>query len=290
MDNFFSSPRLFDDLDKHKINSCGTAQPNRTDIPHDWTKTTETEKGWCKGEDQGRFDHINLEGQMRSLHANMDPQPAEGNFCDGNHHLMKPHILEQYICTWGKPTILIIWPTATCWVNVPSSGPQNCFFHLLDLTVLNSWIRFSSYGAKYTHQYFRLLLVRNLKLEKAKIAPPLDWLEDQVWPQQMLCNSRAAITNNIQWNHPPNSATVSVHLVARERVQCVSAPYVTSAFAWCLVSQNITQPHTVNRISEWLWQRFTNLQKCRSHIKILHIRRWNTASSIQKTKKNLVSM
>ena len=24
MDNFFSSPRLFDDLDGHKINSCGT--------------------------------------------------------------------------------------------------------------------------------------------------------------------------------------------------------------------------------------------------------------------------
>jgi len=29
MDIFFSSPRLFDDLDRHKINSCGTVQPNR---------------------------------------------------------------------------------------------------------------------------------------------------------------------------------------------------------------------------------------------------------------------
>jgi hypothetical protein len=27
MDNLFSSPRLFDELDRHKINSCGTVQP-----------------------------------------------------------------------------------------------------------------------------------------------------------------------------------------------------------------------------------------------------------------------
>jgi len=33
MDNFFSSPRLFDDLDRRKINSCGTVQPNRRDMP-----------------------------------------------------------------------------------------------------------------------------------------------------------------------------------------------------------------------------------------------------------------
>jgi hypothetical protein len=33
MDNFFSSPRLSDDLDGHKINSCGTVRPNRNDMP-----------------------------------------------------------------------------------------------------------------------------------------------------------------------------------------------------------------------------------------------------------------
>jgi len=40
------------------------------------------------------------------------------------------------------------------------------FFHLLDLTVLNSWILLSSCRAKYTHQDFRLFLVRNL-IDKA---------------------------------------------------------------------------------------------------------------------------
>jgi len=36
MDNFFSSPRLFGDLDGHKINSCGTVWPNRKDMPRDF--------------------------------------------------------------------------------------------------------------------------------------------------------------------------------------------------------------------------------------------------------------
>jgi len=42
------------------------------------------------------------------------------------------------------------------------------FFHFLDLTVLNSWILVSSCGAKYTHQDFRLLLVRKLTEEAEK--------------------------------------------------------------------------------------------------------------------------
>jgi len=36
MDNFFSSPRLFDDLDRRKLNSCGTVRPNRRDMPRDF--------------------------------------------------------------------------------------------------------------------------------------------------------------------------------------------------------------------------------------------------------------
>ena len=35
MDSYFSSPRLFYDLDRHKINSCGTIQPNTKDKPSD---------------------------------------------------------------------------------------------------------------------------------------------------------------------------------------------------------------------------------------------------------------
>jgi len=36
MDNFFPSPRLFDDLLRHKIHLCGTVRPNRKDVPSDF--------------------------------------------------------------------------------------------------------------------------------------------------------------------------------------------------------------------------------------------------------------
>ena len=77
------------------------------------------------------------------------------------------------------------------------------------------------------------------ELEKAKIAPPTDWLEDQVWPHQMLRDSRAAVTGTGQRNHPPNSAAIFALLVTREKAQCLSAPNVTWACAWSLVSRNV---------------------------------------------------
>jgi hypothetical protein len=41
MDNFISSPTLFDDLDRHKINSCGTVRPNRKEMPPSGSKSTQ---------------------------------------------------------------------------------------------------------------------------------------------------------------------------------------------------------------------------------------------------------
>jgi hypothetical protein len=38
-DNFFSSPRLFDDLLRRKIHTCGTVWPNRKDMPSDFGPT-----------------------------------------------------------------------------------------------------------------------------------------------------------------------------------------------------------------------------------------------------------
>ena len=106
-------------------------------------------------------------------------------------------------------------------------------FYLLDLTVLNSWILLSSHGTNYIHRDFRLLLVRNLNevAGKSQDHPTPDWLEDQVQLQQMFCDSRAAITNNGQQNHLPNSTVVCVLLTAREKARCISAPDLTCAHA-----------------------------------------------------------
>ena len=46
MDNFFSSPELFDDLEKKQIYCSGTVRPNRKGMPQDLKpKTTKLKSG-----------------------------------------------------------------------------------------------------------------------------------------------------------------------------------------------------------------------------------------------------
>jgi len=148
-----------------------------------WTRWTEIEKGWHKGEDQGRCDCISLEGQMRSVHANMDPPPAEGNFCKGSNPV-KPHVMEQYNqhMDFVDSSDRVVKNCSMRWRTF--KWTTKLFFHLVDLTVLNSWILLSSCGAKYIPTeisgfYWWGIWLK--KLEKTKTAPPPDWLEDQVW-------------------------------------------------------------------------------------------------------------
>ena len=62
-----------------------------------WTKTAEIEKGWRKGEDQGGLTTLVWKDRWEVyMLTNMDPPPAEGNFCDENNRPVKPHIMEQY--------------------------------------------------------------------------------------------------------------------------------------------------------------------------------------------------
>ena len=56
MDNFFSSPELFDDLANKQIYCCGTIRPNRRGMPQDLRlKTTKLKRGGHSLKDQGRY-------------------------------------------------------------------------------------------------------------------------------------------------------------------------------------------------------------------------------------------
>jgi len=72
--------------------------------------------------------------------TNVDPPPTEGNFCDGSNCPVKPHIMEQYNQHVG------CFNSSDCMANSYSMGQctfkwtTKLFFHLLDLTVLNSWV------------------------------------------------------------------------------------------------------------------------------------------------------
>ena len=84
------------------------------------------------------------------------------------------------------------------------------FSHLLDLTVLNSWILLSSCGAKYTNRDYRLLLVRKL-IEEAEKTQNHHNPRLVVRPSvgtKMFCDSRVAITNTGEQNHPHKCTAV----------------------------------------------------------------------------------
>jgi len=100
--------------------------------------------------------------------TNMDPPPAEGNFCDNSNHPVKPHIVERYNRHMGYINNSEFMANSYSMSRHTFKWTTKLFFHLLDLTVLNSWRLLSSCGAKYTHQDFRLLLVRNLTEEAGK--------------------------------------------------------------------------------------------------------------------------
>jgi len=148
--------------------------------------------------------------------TNMDPTPAEGNFCDENNHPVKPHIVERYNRYMGYVDNSDCMATSYSMSRRTLKWTTRLFFHLLVLTVLNIWILLSSCGAKYTHQDFRLLMVTNLIEEagKSQDCPTPRLVEDQVRPKQMLCDSRTAITSTGQRNHHRNSAADCVLFAA----------------------------------------------------------------------------
>jgi len=97
-DNFFSSPRLFDDLDRHNINLCRTVWPNRKNMPCDFgPKQMKLKRGDIRVRTRGDLTALVWKGKQEVyMLTNMDPPPAKGNFCDDSNCPLKPHIVEQY--------------------------------------------------------------------------------------------------------------------------------------------------------------------------------------------------
>ena len=96
------------------------------------------------------------------LLTNMDPPPEEGNLCDDRKRAVKPQIVTWYNWHMGYVDISDQMANSYSMCQCTFKWTTKLFFHLLGLTVLNSWILLSSCGAKFTHRDFRLLLVRNL--------------------------------------------------------------------------------------------------------------------------------
>ena len=76
---FFSFPRLSVDLERHKINSCGTLQPNRKDRPHDFgPKQMKLKRGDVRVKNRRGLTALVWKDRREVyMLTNMDPPSAE---------------------------------------------------------------------------------------------------------------------------------------------------------------------------------------------------------------------
>ena len=128
MDNYFSSPDVYNDLTKQKINFCSAVWPNRKEMPDDFRSK---ELKLCDV-------RVRTSGDMTAgvwkdkcivhMLTNMYDPPAEANFCDLSGSAPKPEIVNIKINTWGTPIKVTEWRTATPSVIIHINGRRNCSF------------------------------------------------------------------------------------------------------------------------------------------------------------------
>ena len=82
IENFFSSLRLSDDMDRRQINSCGTVRPNRRDMSCDFgPKQLKLKRGDVRVKTRGGLTALVWKDRREVyMQTNMGPPPAEGNF------------------------------------------------------------------------------------------------------------------------------------------------------------------------------------------------------------------
>ena len=79
MDNFFSSPELFDDLAKKQIYCCGTVRSNRRGTPQDRApKTPKLKRGDIRLRTRADLMGNTVAGQVRHLHVDGYSQCPRG--------------------------------------------------------------------------------------------------------------------------------------------------------------------------------------------------------------------
>ena len=98
MDNYFTSPALFEDLFQRKINACGTVCHDRRGMPQDiGPKSLKMKRGDIVTCIRGNLRAV-LWKDKRDVYilTNMHSPPVEGNFTDDFGHAIKPRVVEDY--------------------------------------------------------------------------------------------------------------------------------------------------------------------------------------------------
>jgi len=165
MDNFFSSPDLFDALAQKKISCCGTVRLNRKGMPKDLEpKTLRLKRGDIPARTSGDLMAVVWRDKRDvCLLTNIYDPSTEGNYCDEHGNAIKLAVVADYNHHMGhvdNADRMANSYTASCqtW-----KWTKKLFFHLLDLAIVNIYILLSSCGGKeISHRDFQLTLIREM--------------------------------------------------------------------------------------------------------------------------------
>jgi len=148
MDNILSSPRLFDDLDRRKINSCVQCSPTQKTRPVTLGyKTTKLKRGDIMVKIRGGLTPLVWKDRWQVyMLSNIDPPPPEGTETTSEtSHCRKEQLKNElhrqfwlYSQHWFDEPMYIQVDDKTVFPHSGSNSTQQ-------------WILLSSSGAIYTH-------------------------------------------------------------------------------------------------------------------------------------------
>jgi hypothetical protein len=97
VDNYFTSPTLFDDLFQREINACGTVRPDRRGMPRDiGPKSLKMKKGDIETRVRGTLRAVRWKDRQDvRIPTNMHAPPVERNFTDESDMAIKPRVAED---------------------------------------------------------------------------------------------------------------------------------------------------------------------------------------------------
>jgi hypothetical protein len=162
MDNYFTSPKLFNDLHSRKINACGTVRHNRMAMPfHFSPKQLNIKKKDIVSRVKGTLRAVCWKDKREVyVLSNMHIPPVEGIFkLDGK--ALEPCINEDYNTHMGYVDISDRMANSYS-IRSNWKWTKKLFFHLLDLTILNAYVLSKSRGSTLTNMKFREQLVWDL--------------------------------------------------------------------------------------------------------------------------------
>jgi hypothetical protein len=136
-----------------KINCCGMVHHNRQGMPADFgLKTLKLKEGDIIRKVKGGTSAVCWKDKREDhLLNNMLNPPASGHFEDKEGNASKHLFTESYNKGyWFLWVSLIRWHIAAAFPIRRGNGLKKLIFHLLDLTILNTFIRHITCGGKHT--------------------------------------------------------------------------------------------------------------------------------------------